>query len=220
MKKIIAFALALCVVMTSVAAVSTAAIKVKKASIKIDGKLKDWKKVKTQYKVTKNQNGFKLDYPWTMKVAWNGKTYMYVTATMKQPKGKIKNKAKYNQDNWWDDDAFELWILDKKPSNDAEYKKKAYHYAWNEKTNFYGKLKSGTMTKAKKSGWVHLKNNQWSVEASIKFPSAVYKKVKAKKAIYMNFGVEINSAGEFSLFKNAVGDFWLAKNLKQFKFVK
>ena len=216
MKKVVVFMLSLVIVFSSFTMVSAAAIKIPKAKIKIDGKEKDWKKIKKN-SVTKSIFGSKLDYPWWVKIAHNGKDTIYLRAQVKYPSSIGPYSIKpANSPSWFQDDVIEFWVMNKMPESSMEYKliTKNTHYAWSSKYSFAAKDVEGLLaTKATKTKWFNKPSKaEFGIESSIKLKDAKMKKaIKKGKSLYIAIGYECNSGGaENSLYMNgSTGvDFW------------
>ena len=218
MKKVLAFVLSMVFVMSVAVAVPAAAIKVPFAKIKVDGKDKDWKKVK-KYKTTKGTLGQKLDYPWWCQLAHNKKDTIYLRAEMTYPKGMggpYSSKPK-DSPTWWEDDVIELWVSEKKPTSERGFQEATQetHYGWSSKFNFVSTSAGGLkVVAATKTKWMGVKDGKFGIEASIKLKNAKMKKaIKKGKSLYILTGVECKSGGsEYSLLKNGGGAgalFWV-----------
>ena len=218
MKKLLVFVLSIIFIMGTVVAIPTAAIKVPRAKIKIDGKVKDWKKIK-KYKITKGTLGQKLDYKWWCQLAHNKKDTIYLRAQVTYPKGMggpYASRPK-NSPTWYEDDVIEFWVMEKKPTSERSFQEatRNTHYGWNSKVNFHAEAAGGLkVTRATKTRWIKSKDGTFGIEAAIKVKTAKMKRaIKNGRSLYLTVGYESRSGGaEYSLLKNGGGAgalFWV-----------
>lgn len=196
-------------------AAQLADLEINAADITIDGNLDDWKDV-PKLEFTTGTDGNKLQYVQDMSLAWDGAGKLYLRGTVREPEGRISNREGRDSANWWNDDVFEVFLTGKLPSSEDENRKTALHYALNSKYAFTAPDLQHSETVA----IIPLQNNVWSFEMEIPLEGAQGEAVKAGDPIYAKFGVELNSAGEFSLLYRPEDGFWGVESYQKLIFLK
>ncbi|CAK4866371.1 unnamed protein product, partial [Aphanomyces euteiches] len=187
-------------------------IDIPQVAIKIDGKLDDWAGVKA-YDVTVDADGKALKHPGSIALAWDGKATMYAKGTIKAG-DKLLAVQPVDGAEWWNDDAFEIFLNSEQPKDESENKALTAHYAINSIQAFTsGDLHLGTVAKS-----LPYANGTWEFEASFPIDEDNLVALTTYGTLLGKVGVELNSTGEFYEL-GRTGGFWATDNFIIFKFL-
>ncbi|MFC5471167.1 hypothetical protein ACFPPD_20990 [Cohnella suwonensis] len=162
-------------------------------SIQMDGDLKDWNGIKT-YEVNRDQNGNTLKYKHRVAFAWDGKDTLYMHGTLSGPDTMLAVQQS-DSESWWSDDIVELFVVPKLPKDETENLVKANHYGFNREHLF----DAWNLSTNAKMVSLPEEEGQWRFEMEIPLGEDILKSINDEGKLYVKAGIELNSAGEFSL---------------------